>query len=72
MARCKNCPALEDDGIAVIEHYSCGPGCPDEDFDTFGGDCMNARWNNEVDEYQQKVLAYEMELARWDAIENVR
>lgn len=43
MAMCKNCPALEADpaGVGVIEYYSCGDGCPDQDYDAYGGDCYN-------------------------------
>ena len=74
MARCKNCPALEADpaGIGVIEYYSCGDGCPDEDFDFYGGDCMaGAGWNEpEPDEYYEEVLAYEMERT-YEGDENV-
>ena len=70
MARCKNCPALKDDNIAVIEYYSCGDGCPDEDFDFYGGDCMNARWNQE-DIEPDDALAYEMKRTYQDDIENV-
>ena len=51
MARCKGCPALEADpaGIGVIEYYSCGDGCPDEDFDFYGGDCINTMHPPEPD-----------------------
>ncbi len=59
MARCENCPALEADpaGVGVIEHYSCGPGCPDEDFDFYGGDCMttNIPVEDYVEEYDLDV-----------------
>lgn len=70
MARCKHCPALKDDGIAVIEYYSMGDGCPDEDFDTFGGDCVNARGNDSDDEHLQEDMAYEMERAHWEEEHN--
>jgi len=70
MAKCKNCPALKDDGIGVIEHYAFGPGCPDQDFDTYGGDCHQVNFPDEgVDD---EILAYEMERSRWDDIENGR
>lgn len=52
MAMCASCPALEADpaGVGVIEHYSCGPGCPDEDFDFYGGDCFNTNRPDEQEE----------------------
>jgi hypothetical protein len=37
-------------GVGVIEHYSCGPGCPDEDFDFYGGDCFNTNRPDEQEE----------------------
>ena len=59
MARCQNCSALDEDpaGVGVMEHYSCGPGCPDEDFDFYGGDCMATNFPNEdhEEEYDQYV-----------------
>ena len=64
MARCKGCPALKADpaGVGVIEFYSCGEGCPDEDFDFYGGDCVGTNFPpDDEDEYEAEVLAYEME-----------
>lgn len=63
MAKCKNCPALKDDGIGVIEYYAFGPGCPDQDFDTYGGDCHQVNFPDEgidEDEYQQDIMYDEM------------
>ena len=64
MARCKNCPALEADpaGVGVIEYYSCGDGCPDEDFDFYGGDCMSgASWNEPDDDPEDLYYFEELE-----------
>ena len=41
MARCKNCPALDDPEFTVVDEYIVfGPGCPDEEYDWYGGDCF--------------------------------
>jgi len=39
MPRCKGCTAAEDMGL-VDEYYIFGPGCVDEDYDVYGGDCI--------------------------------
>ena len=47
MARCEYCPFIDpksefyDPGIAVMEFYAFGPGCPDQDFGILGGDCYS-------------------------------
>ena len=43
MARCKNCPALDDPEFTAVgdEHVMFGDGCPDEIYDFYGGDCIN-------------------------------
>lgn len=65
MAKCKSCPALKADpaGVGVIEHYAFGPGCPDQDFDFYGGDCHHVNFPDEgidEDEYQQDIMWDEM------------
>jgi len=58
MARCKNCPVIDDKSkfydprIAVIEAYAFGSGCPDEDFDCFGGDCIQV-YNEEEEKFYE-------------------
>ena len=48
MAKCENCPAL-DEGYRGIEHYEFGKGCPDDDFDVFGGDCIGMKRDEDND-----------------------
>jgi hypothetical protein len=48
MALCKNCPALKE-GFAGIERYDFGTGCPDDDHDVYGGDCISMHRSNDND-----------------------
>jgi hypothetical protein len=48
MALCKNCPALKE-GFAGIERYDFGTGCPDDDHDVYGGDCISMHRSNDHD-----------------------
>ena len=48
MAKCPGCPAIKEfPDIAAIEYYAVGDGCPDEDFDIYGGDCYFANFGDE-------------------------
>ena len=56
MALCENCPAMKI-GFAGIELYDFGNGCPDEDYDCYGGDCIAlVRESEETEPYYHEEL----------------
>jgi len=42
MARCKKCPAIEEFNLYGIEDIEFTNGCPDIEYDCYGGDCYNS------------------------------
>lgn len=55
MALCKNCKAK--DLWQYGEFYECGPGCPDQDFDVFGGDCIQPLTTDALEDPEEEKFA---------------
>ncbi len=54
MAKCKKCPAIDDEKLAICdEFYVFGPGCPDQDFDCYGGECYGIATQNDIYEEEE-------------------